>query len=141
MIIKKTLLIAIAAMFVAMGANAQAKKLNGYQKPLSTVEKQVTSPKMSFAPSNVGPMAVSVTKDAVHRTPANIAGTYILDEKNEVRDFISSSTFTVEEATGSIVLDMNDKDEKTGEYPRFEYNVKLIDFTLEGAVAFPMVSI
>ena len=43
---KKTLLIAIAAMFVAMGANAQAKKLNGYQKPLSAVEKQATSPKM-----------------------------------------------------------------------------------------------
>ena len=87
-------------MFVAMGANAQAKKLNGYQKPLSTVEKQVTSPKMSFAPSNVGPMAVSVTKDAVHRAPANIVGTFILDEKNWDRDFTSSSTFTVEEATG-----------------------------------------
>jgi hypothetical protein len=133
---KKTLLIAIAAMFVAMGANAQAKKLNGHQKPLSIVEKQVTSPKVSFAPDNFGPMTVTLTKDAVRRAPADIAGTYILDEKNWDRDFTSSSTFTVEEAAGTIVLDMYDKDEETGEYPTFDYNVKITDFTYAGTVAY-----
>jgi hypothetical protein len=72
----------------------------------------------------------------VRRAPADIAGTYILDEKNWDRDFTSSSTFTVEEATGTIVLDMYDKDEETGEYPTFDYNVKITDFTYAGTVAY-----
>ena len=133
---KKNLLIVIAALFVAIGANAQAKKMIGVQKPVCVAEQVNVQPKQMKADFKA-PLAMKADKNInFRRAVADIEGTYILEYKNWDRDFTESTTFTIQPESGTIELDQYDKDETTGQYPTFDYNVKLIDFTYEGAVAY-----
>ena len=135
---KKFLLTTVVAIVVAMGANAQVKKMIGAQKPVCVAE-QVNEAKQ-FKAFTGAPLASKADKNTnVRRAAADIAGTYILEYKNWDRDFTTSTTFSIEAASGTIELDQYDQDEK-GKYPTFDYNVKLVDFTYDGAVAYGQYS-
>ena len=133
---KKTLLIAVAALFVAIGANAQAKKMIGAQKPVCVAEQLNVQAKQMKADFKLPQAMRADMKINTRRAAADLSGTYILDYKNWDRDFTASSTFTIQAESGTIELDQYEKDEATGKYPTFDYNVKLIDFTYAGAVAY-----
>jgi hypothetical protein len=139
---KKSLLIAVAALFVALGANAQAKLVAKQSRQLTT---QVTAEMTKKATMNsmvVKPEALKaakpVAKNKIRKVEAaDIAGVYILDEQNLNRDFTSSSEFSIETAEGSVKV--GEFDETTEEYVEtrdFEYNVKISDFAVEGSVAY-----
>ena len=133
---KKTLLIAVAALFVAIGANAQAKKMIGAQKPVCVAEQLNVQTKQMKADFKL-PQAMRADMNInSRRAVADLNGTYILDSKNWDRDFTESTTFTIQAESGTIELDQYEKDEETGKYPTFDYNVKLTDFTYGGAVAY-----
>ena len=133
---KKGLLMMMAALMVAVGANAQARKITGmescYKNLASKMEAKVAAP----ATANVVSKVNTAKSTTGRRAAADVAGTYILEAANYDRDFTSSSQFTIEAETGTITLDQYDKDETTGQYPTFDYNVKLTGFTDTRATAY-----
>ena len=126
----------MAALMVAVGANAQARKITGmescYKNLASKMEAKVAAP----ATANVVSKVNTAKSTAGRRAAADVAGTYILDFANYDRDFTSSSMFTIEAETGTITLDQYEKDPTTGEYRTFDYNIKLTDFTTSGGTAY-----
>ena len=126
---KKSLLIVVAALFVALGANAQVKRV---AQPVKISSMQTTAlEKMSVkAEATMSPFARAAKAKAPKADAGSIEGEYILNADNFDGDFTECSFFTIEFATGSITLDMYD-----GE-PTFEYNVVLNDFTYTGAVVY-----
>lgn len=130
---KKSLLIMVAAVMVALGANAQLKrsvpatKVNAPSAVNFSVEK---------APAlNITDMAVAHRsgKQVARRAASDIAGSYILDFWNYDGDFCTSSSFTIEAASGTINAYDSATDEENVE---FTYNVCLRDFTWKGGVAY-----
>jgi hypothetical protein len=130
---KKSLLIMVAAVMVALGANAQLKrsvqatKVNAPSAVNFSVEK---------APAlNITDMAVAHRsgKQVARRAASDIAGSYILDYYNFAGDFCTSSSFTIEAASGTINAHNLETDEDNIE---FTYNVCLRDFTWKGGVAY-----
>ncbi len=126
---KKSLLIAVAALFVALGANAQVKRLAQPVKRMAGAESSMLEQKSLKADVSLRPVFHSNMAKAP-KAAAGIAGEYILNADNFEGDFTASSFFTVAEATGTITLDQYDGT------PSFEYNVVLNDFTSEGAVVY-----
>lgn len=134
---KKGLLMLMAALMVAVGANAQAKKITGmercYKSLASKTEAKVAAP----ATVNAVSMVNTTKNTAGRRAAADVAGTYILEAAtNYDRDFTGTSQFTIEAETGTITLDQYKQDEATGQYPTFDYNVKLTGFTHSSATAY-----
>lgn len=127
---KKTLLIAVAAMFVAMGANAQ--------RIAQSIKMQRAFENLKLEKTSTTKLSSSIVErhDKVSRRAEGVEGAWILNADNFDADFTESSLFTIESATGTITLDMYDKDEETGEFPTFEYNVILKDFTYSGATVY-----
>lgn len=121
-IMKKTLLMIVATMFVALAVNAQTKHiaqpvtLNGEKAMLST----------SYSQSAQGINTIAKASKVAHAEDG-IAGDYILDFQNRAGDFTGSMSFTIEDAEGTIVLDQYE------DSTEFTYNVILRDFTLAGA--------
>lgn len=119
----------MAALMVAVGANAQARKITGmescYKNLASKMEAKVAAP----ATANVVSKVNTAKSTAGRRAAADVAGTYILESTNRSRSFTENSQFTVEAESGTITLDLYEKDETTGQYPTFDYNVKLTGFT------------
>ena len=115
MIMKKGLLIAVAALFVALGANAQYARIAPNSKWLDMQKDFSTH---------------SVNTKATVRRAAGIDGDYILNADNFDGDFTESSSFQVVSESGTITLDMYNG------APSFEYNVVLKDFTYTGAVVY-----
>ena len=139
---KKSLLIAVAALFVALGANAQAKLVAKQSRQLTTqvtakMAKKTTMASMAAKPETVV-AAKPVAKNKIRKIEAaDIAGPYILDEQNMNRDFTTSSEFSIETEEGSVKV--GDFDEATEEFVEtrdFDYNVKILDFAFEGSVAY-----
>lgn len=126
---KKSLLIAVAALFVALGANAQVKRLAQPVKRMAGAESSMLEQKSLKADVSLRPVFHSNMAKAP-KAAAGIAGEYILNSNNYDADFTESTFFTVNEATGSITLDQYEGT------PSFEYNVVLNDFTYEGAVVY-----
>ena len=128
---KKTLLIAVATVMVALGANAQfARIAQNTRKYNPSAEKMEV---MKAQSSNIVANANHVSNQVSRRAVGDIAGTYIMDNANYNGDFTSSSSFKIESATGTtkvynLETDVDDVD--------FEYNVVLTNFTYEGAIAY-----
>jgi hypothetical protein len=134
---KKTLLIAVAAMFVAMGANAQFKRVSQATKfvPQATkVVPQAAPVMMKQAPMDQTEQLVAthVKPVANHRAAADLEGTYILDYANWDGDFTASSTFTITAETGKAKTFGENEAEEEIEV-EFDYNLRLDNFTYEGA--------
>ena len=127
---KKTLLF-IASILMTVAASAQIAAVENVEKLATPKSANLTNVADLTKHSTV--FAKSITS----KRTASVAGTYVLDAKNSAGDFTSSSMFSIEDATGTISLDMFETDEK-GNYPTFDYNVKLVDFTTEGAIAYGM---
>lgn len=127
---KKSLLIAVATFMVALGANAQfarlAQNAKAFDQANLKLEKAMTKDFHAYE---------GKTLNSRRAADATIDGEYILNADNFAGDFTESSSFTVTSQTGTISLDMYDKDE-TGNYPTFEYNVVLNDFSYAGAVVY-----
>lgn len=123
---KKSLLIAVAAFFVAVGANAQyvrvAQKAQWLDVPSNVKMENVMT--RDYTP-HVKSMKATRRADA-----ASLAGEYILNAANYDNDFTASTPFEVVSETGSITLDMYEG------APFFDYNVVLKDFSYTGAVAY-----
>ena len=140
---KKSLLIAVAALFVAIGANAQVKwqrtmnvKQNGIPQATKVMTPKVAKMEIMKA-SNTdlvrhdGLTNVNTSRRAV----ADIEGTYILDYGNWDGDFTTSSSFTITAETGTAkVIGSDEEGNETEE--DFEYNIRLDDFTFAGGVAY-----
>lgn len=126
---KKSLLIAVAALFVALGANAQVKRLAQPVKRMAGAESSMLEQKSLKADLSLRPVFHSNMAKAP-KAAAGIAGEYILNADNFEGDFTESTSFSISETTGSITLDMY------GGTPSFDYNVVLNDFTYEGAVVY-----
>ena len=127
---KKTLLF-IASIWMTVAASAQIAAVENVEKLATPKSANLTNVADLTKHSTV--FAKSITS----KRTASVTGTYVLDAKNSAGDFTSSSMFSIEDATGTISLDMFETDEK-GNYPTFDYNVKLVDFTTEGAIAYGM---
>lgn len=123
---KKSLLIAAAALFVAIGANAQNKYLAQPTKGMAA-STNITLEKASNV--FVSPVQKSATNKTSRRA-GEIDGAYIMNFQNMDKDFTGSSEVTLISQEGTITLDQYD-----GE-PTFNYNVVLNDFTYAGAVAY-----
>lgn len=124
---KKSLLIAVAALMVAMGANAQgvriAKNANWLDIPSDV--KLVNVMKKDYTPYE------SQKSTTVRRAgETGLDGEYILNGVNFKEDFTESTLFTLESKTGTITLDQYEGT------PSFEYNVVLHDFSYTGAVVY-----
>lgn len=123
---KKSLLIAVAAFFVALGANAQyvrvAQKAQWLDVPSDVKMENVM--KRDYTPY------VKTMKATRRADAASLAGEYILNAANFDGDFTESSSFEVVSETGSINLDMYEGS------PFYEYNVVLKNFTYDGAVVY-----
>ena len=114
-------------MMMAVSANATIKRVvTKDAKPMAVKE----CVKAQFGQMNAAkPATLADLKKFSNRADAG-ASTFILDYKNWDRDFTQSTTFTMEAVPeGTIELDQYDKDETTGEYPTFTYNVKIKGFT------------
>ena len=126
---KKSLLIAIAALFAAMNVCAQANRVpmaNKLEAPVAT------KLDVSMAPAA---LSMHVNNDASARRVSSVAGEYIMNSNNYSGDFTSSSTFTIEEATGTTkVVDV--ESETSEETVDFAYNVVLKDFAFAGSVIY-----
>lgn len=124
---KKTLLIAVATVMVALGANAQvarvASKTMGYAAYQNNFKLENVMVKEYQSP-------VSKNLTAHRAAPASIEGDYILNADNFDGSFTASTSFTVASQSGTITLDMYDG------APSFEYNVVLNDFSYAGAVVY-----
>ena len=122
---KKTLLIAVAAVMVALGANAQfarvAQKVKGYSYQNDLKLENVMTKEYQ------APVSKNLT---AHRAASTLDGEYILNADNFEGDFTESTTFTLTSQTGTITLDMYDG------APSFNYNVVLNDFSYAGAVVY-----
>lgn len=133
---KKSLLIVIAALFVAIGANAQIKRM-------PQVARAAQSTKVSQPMPNkfgVDKATVAVNKNAFTLNPKNsrravadIEGSYILDNQNFEGDFTASSSFTITAESGTAMVTNVETDADDVE---FTYNVRLNDFTYSGGVAY-----
>ena len=127
---KKSLLIAVAALFVALGANAQTK----YEaKPvkLMSVEKNIQLLPNFYKNEFTSTSSFSRTAKVKAPKPAGtIDGEYILNADNFDGDFTESTIFSIVSQTGTITLDQYEGS------PAFEYNVVLNDFTYTGAVVY-----
>ena len=123
---KKSLLIAVAAFFVAVGANAQyvrvAQKAQWLDVPSNVKMENVMT--RDYTPY------VKTMKATRRADAASLAGEYILNAANFDNDFTASTPFEVVSETGSITLDMYEG------APFFDYNVVLKDFSYTGAVAY-----
>ena len=122
---KKSLLIMVAALFVAIGANAQKKHI---AQPVKLANRTM---------SVKGTTALATTSKDMRQASyartnraGSIDGTYILDAANFDADFTASSSFTITSQTGTITLDMYEGT------PSFEYNVVLNGFTYASAVVY-----
>jgi hypothetical protein len=125
---KKSLLIAVAALFVALGANAQVKRT---ALPVKKMTESARFEKSSLiSDSYVAPFAHKKNAKAPKAGAGTIDGDYILNAANFEGDFIECTQFSIASQTGTITLDMYD-----GE-PSFEYNVVLNDFSYTGAVVY-----
>lgn len=137
---KKSLLIAVAALFVALGANAQVKRVANVKKVANLQEAQKLTVNgkgaMATAPAEFKSPAVKPAfanvKKGLHKAAADLVGTYIMDSGNWDRDFTLSHSFTIEEENGTITLD----EDLYGEATSFDYNLKLISFTDSHATAY-----
>lgn len=125
---KKSLLIVIAALFVAIGANAQGMRISSAQKS----EGQLLKSERISVPANRKSNDCKIQKVGApmnsRRAIADIAGTYILNYLNWDGDFTSSSEFSIVEENGTITLDQVDVEEGASA-PTFDYNIKLVGFT------------
>jgi hypothetical protein len=129
MIMKKTLLIAVATVMVALGANAQVAKSSAkFAMPEGVALQKVA--KMQDAIPEIN------KKSSMRRADVAIAGSYIMESNNWEADFTENSEFTMEDATGTIKAgEWNTADEL--EFTRdFEYNVKLTGFTYASGTAY-----
>jgi len=129
---KKSLLIAVAALFLALGANAQIRLHAASPETVTKViptTVQMTS--FSSLPSYV-PSVKKHMKKAPVKAEGGLAGTYILDYYNWEGDFVTSLQFDLIEETGTITLDADLYEEELS----FDYNVKLVGFTNEEAVVY-----
>jgi hypothetical protein len=129
---KKSLLIVIAALFVAIGASAQGNLLSHAKKIATPM-----TPKMEMKKASDTDVVKFVTPkaNAGRRAAGDIEGTYILDYANWEGDFTTSSTFTITAETGTAkVLDSDDEGNEIEK--DFEYNIRLNDFTFSGGVAY-----
>ena len=126
---RKSLLIAVAAIFVAVGANAQAKRV--------AKATRVSAPESSMAQvqfTRTSDMVVKKNKkNVVRKAVADIASDYILEYANYTNDFVASSSFSIEEASGTTKVYNLETDEDDVD---FKYNVKLINFTLEDSESY-----
>lgn len=122
---KKSLLIAVAALFVAVNVSAQKPRVLPVTKCYSHVATQTQVPTTMSAP--VMPKAHQSVSKSHRAATEGIAGDYILNAVNFEEDFTESSMFSISEESGTIQLDQY-KDN-----PSFEYNVVLNDFTYTGA--------
>lgn len=124
---KKTLLIAVATVMVALGANAQvarvASKTMGYAAYQNNFKLENVMAKEYQSP-------VSKNLTAHRAAPASIEGDYILNADNFDGSFTASTSFSVVAQSGTITLDQYD------EKPSFDYNVVLNDFSYAGAVVY-----
>ena len=126
---KKSLLIAVAALFVALGANAQVKRTSLPVKKAGLESAQLE--KMALTPqASAAPVFRSKLAKAPKAAAGEIDGEYLLNADNFEGDFTECSFFTIESSTGQITLDQYE-----GE-PTFDYNVVLNDFSYEGAVVY-----
>lgn len=132
---KKSLLIAVAAIFVALSANAQVKRAANFSAkkfaPTKAMRAEMASTKEIMPMRSVG---TKVSKKALKKAASDIVGAYVMDFQNYNHDFTGSSAFTIEEETGTITLDQYE--DKEGNPVSFDYNVKLTDFTMAGGVAY-----
>ncbi len=128
-IMKKSLLIAVAALFVAIGANAQVK----WQRAMNVKQNRVPMAAHSQVKVADDASLMKPVKRTVAKRAQEIDGTYILDSQNWDGDFTESTTFTVESVEpGEVALWAPAGEEAE----MFAYNVKLTDFTAEGGVAY-----
>ena len=130
---KKSLLIAIAALFVAVGATAQGNLLSKATKVAKPLTPKVEMKKVSA--TDVVKYVAPTKAKAARRAVGDIAGSYILDYGNWEGDFTTSSIFTITEESGvAKVLDTDDEGNEIE--ADFEYNLRLNDFTFEGGVVY-----
>ena len=132
---KKSLLIAVAALFVAIGASAQAKRVAKLPKAnLQEMKNYAVSKKVKSDKTQTMTVASPSTEKVLNNKTgrrASAAGTYIFNASSwpgEEPLFTSSFDFTIVDESGTINLDGDLYNEKT-DIP-FEYNVKLNDFPL-----------
>jgi len=128
---KKSLLIIVAAVMVALSANAQVKR-TAQAKTMepSAVKLNVTK----VSDSNLMNITTvnGANKQMARRAVGDIAASYILDYYNYDGSFVASSSFTIEEASGTIKVFGESEEEDVD----FTYNIILKDFTWEGGVAY-----
>ena len=135
---KKSLLIAIAALFVAIGANAQFNRVPQATKfvPQATkVVPQAAPVMMKKAPMDQTERLVAnhVKSTVSHRAASDLEGTYILDFANWDGDFTSSSSFTITAETGTAkVISENEAGEEVE--VDFDYNLRFDNLSFAGAV-------
>lgn len=120
---KKNLLLT-AALACAMAASAQMQSMQKVSERMQLPE----NAKMMKA--DMQKLSAPVMNKRNRVAPADIARTYIMDANNWDGDFTENTTFSIEAENGSIILDQYENS------PKFKYNVKLVDFTYEGAVAY-----
>ena len=126
---KKSLLIAIAALFVAAGANAQVAKTSAK----FALPKGVS---MHLMTKNQDATSVIAKKAISRRAEASVAGTYIIESNNWDADFTENAEFTIEEATGTIKAGTWNESEELEFTRDFEYNVKLTGFGYANGTAY-----
>lgn len=124
---KKSLLIAVAALFVAVGANAQYARIAQTSKMLPLSGNATKEMKFSVKQD------VSIVNRNIslsHRA-AGVDGTYIMEsDDSDGFTFLSNRLFTIESSTGTITLDQYEGS------PSFDYNVVVKDFAYSGGVAY-----
>lgn len=122
---KKSLLIAVAAVMVTLGANAQVARVA--QKTMGYAYQNDFKLENVMTKEYQAPVSKKLT---TRRAASTIDGDYILNADNFEADFTASTSFTVASQSGTITLDMYDG------APSFEYNVVLNDFSYAGAVVY-----
>lgn len=130
---KKSLLIAVAALFVALGANAQVKRVPQATKVTAPMGTKAELLDMAFSNVDLSAKRHAVKFNAPRKAVSDIERTYIVDAQNFNGDFTASSSFEIVAESGTAKVynldtDVDDVD--------FEYNVKLIDFSWKGGVAY-----
>lgn len=125
---KKGLLIAIAALFVAVGANAQYVRVAQTSKMLPLSGNATKEMNYSVKQD----VTIANSKFSLSRRAASVDGTYIMesDDSTDEFTFLSNKQFTIESSTGTITLDQYEGS------PSFDYNVVLNDFAYSGGVAY-----
>ena len=116
---KKSLLIAVAAVMVTLGANAQVARVA--QKTMGYAYQNDFKLENVMTKEYQAPVSKKLT---TRRAASTIDGDYILNADNFEADFTASTSFTVASQSGTITLDMYDG------APSFEYNVVLNDFSV-----------